>query len=304
MISGEPIPVEKRPGDRVIGGTVNGTGSFVIRADRVGADTLLAQIVRMVAEAQRSRAPIQRLADVVAGYFVPAVIAVAAVTFVVWAAARPAAAPGPRPGQRRGGPDHRLPVRAGPGHADVDHGRHRPGRPGGRPDQGRRGPGDPGEGRHARGRQDRHPDRGQAATRLRARRAGTGRAGAAAARRRARARQRASRWRRPSSRRPGARGSTLADAEGFQSRHRQGRRGTVEGRAVALGNLGLLGAGSRRPRELQPIAPRRSAARARPWCSSPSTGKRSGCSASPTRSRRRRPKRSVSCTRRASASSC
>ncbi len=67
----------RRPGDRVIGATVNGTGSFVMRAERVGAETLLAQIVRMVAEAQRSRAPIQRLADVVSGYFVPAVIAVA-----------------------------------------------------------------------------------------------------------------------------------------------------------------------------------------------------------------------------------
>ena len=67
MITGEPMPVEKAPGDRVIGGTVNGTGGLVMRAERVGADTLLAQIVRMVGEAQRSRAPIQRLADTVAG---------------------------------------------------------------------------------------------------------------------------------------------------------------------------------------------------------------------------------------------
>jgi Cu+-exporting ATPase len=89
MISGEPIPVEKAAGDRVTGATVNGTGSLVIRAERVGADTLLAQIVRMVAEAQRSRAPIQRLADVVSGYFVPAVIAAAAIAFVVWAAVGP-----------------------------------------------------------------------------------------------------------------------------------------------------------------------------------------------------------------------
>ncbi|WDT78452.1 MAG: HAD-IC family P-type ATPase [Candidatus Manganitrophus sp.] len=84
MITGEPMPVEKGPGDKVIGGTVNGTGSFVMRAERVGADTLLAQIVQMVGEAQRSRAPIQRLADVVAAWFVPIVVAVAAVTFVVW----------------------------------------------------------------------------------------------------------------------------------------------------------------------------------------------------------------------------
>jgi Cu+-exporting ATPase len=84
MISGEPIPVEKSAGDAVIGATVNGTGSLVIEARRVGSDTLLAQIVRMVAEASRSRAPIQNLVDVVAAYFVQAVIGVAILTFVVW----------------------------------------------------------------------------------------------------------------------------------------------------------------------------------------------------------------------------
>lgn len=85
MITGEPIPVEKTKGSKVTGGTVNGTGSFIMRAERVGSDTLLAQIVRMVAEAQRSRAPIQKLADVVAGYFVPAVVLVAVLTFMIWA---------------------------------------------------------------------------------------------------------------------------------------------------------------------------------------------------------------------------
>ncbi len=84
MITGESIPVEKQTGDRVTGGTINGTGSLVIEAQRVGSDTLLAQIVRMVSEAQRSRAPIQRLADVVAAWFVPAVIVVAVITFIVW----------------------------------------------------------------------------------------------------------------------------------------------------------------------------------------------------------------------------
>ena len=84
MITGEPLPVEKQVGDPVTGGTVNGTGTFVMRAERVGADTLLARIVAMVGEAQRSRAPIQRLADAVASYFVPAVIAVSVVTFVIW----------------------------------------------------------------------------------------------------------------------------------------------------------------------------------------------------------------------------
>lgn len=85
MISGEPIPVEKRSGDAVVGGTVNGTGSFIMTVTQVGDDTLLSQIVRMVAEAQRSRAPIQRLADLVASWFVPAVVTVAIVTFVLWA---------------------------------------------------------------------------------------------------------------------------------------------------------------------------------------------------------------------------
>ncbi|HEY0728909.1 MAG TPA: copper-translocating P-type ATPase, partial [Pyrinomonadaceae bacterium] len=89
MVTGEPIPVEKKKGDRVIGATVNGTGSLVMQAERVGAETLLSQIVQMVAEAQRSRAPIQKLADVVSSYFVPAVILIAIITFVVWATVGP-----------------------------------------------------------------------------------------------------------------------------------------------------------------------------------------------------------------------
>jgi P-type Cu+ transporter len=84
MVSGEAIPVEKNPGDRVVGATVNGTGSFVLKAERVGAETLLARIVQMVAEAQRTRAPIQKLADQVAGWFVPAVVSIAVATAIVW----------------------------------------------------------------------------------------------------------------------------------------------------------------------------------------------------------------------------
>lgn len=84
MVTGEPIPVAKRAGERVIGATVNGTGSLLMRAERVGAETLLAQIVRMVSEAQRSRAPIQRLADTVSAWFVPAVVLIALAAFVVW----------------------------------------------------------------------------------------------------------------------------------------------------------------------------------------------------------------------------
>jgi len=85
MVSGEPIPVEKTVDAKVTGGTINGTGSFVMKTERVGADTLLAQIVKMVSEAQRTRAPIQRLADLVASYFVPAVLMSAIITFAVWA---------------------------------------------------------------------------------------------------------------------------------------------------------------------------------------------------------------------------
>ena len=84
MVSGEPVPVEKTVGSKVVGGTVNGTGSFTFKAEKVGADTLLARIVQMVSEAQRSRAPIQSLADKVSAYFVPSVILIAIVTFVVW----------------------------------------------------------------------------------------------------------------------------------------------------------------------------------------------------------------------------
>jgi Cu+-exporting ATPase len=85
MVTGEPIPLEKEPGTKVIGATVNGTGSLVMRAEKVGTDTLLAQIVKMVSEAQHSRAPIQRLVDVVAAYFVPTVVGIAILTFIAWA---------------------------------------------------------------------------------------------------------------------------------------------------------------------------------------------------------------------------
>ena len=89
MITGEPLPVQKESGEQVIGGTVNQTGSFLMEAEKVGEDTVLSQIVHMVADAQRSRAPIQRIADVVASYFVPAVVLAAIVTFIAWAVLRP-----------------------------------------------------------------------------------------------------------------------------------------------------------------------------------------------------------------------
>ncbi|HTV59264.1 MAG TPA: heavy metal translocating P-type ATPase [Verrucomicrobiae bacterium] len=89
LMTGESLPVEKSPGERVIGGTVNGMGTFVMRVERVGSETMLAQIVKMVSAAQRSRAPVQKLADKVSSYFVPAVVGVAAITFIVWALAGP-----------------------------------------------------------------------------------------------------------------------------------------------------------------------------------------------------------------------
>jgi Cu+-exporting ATPase len=131
MLTGEPMPVTKRPGDKLIGATLNTSGALVMRAEQVGSATVLSQIVQMVAQAQRSRAPMQRMADVVAGYFVVGRRGIALLTFFA-GAVRPRAELGLRPDQRGGGADHRLPLRAGPGHADVDHGRHRPRRHAGR----------------------------------------------------------------------------------------------------------------------------------------------------------------------------
>src|SRR5436190_4802848 len=92
MITGEPMPLSKGAGDKVVGGTLNQTGSFSMRAEKIGSETLLAQIVQMVADAQRTRAPIQKLADIVSGYFVPAVIGIAIITFIVWSIVGPAPA--------------------------------------------------------------------------------------------------------------------------------------------------------------------------------------------------------------------
>ena len=127
MVTGEPMPVEKEPGARVTGGTVNGTGTLLMRAERVGGDTLLAQIVRMVGEAQRSRAPIQRLADRDRGLVRAGRRRWSrSLAFVGLERLGTGAAAGARAGQRRRRADHRLPVRARPGDADGHHGRHRP----------------------------------------------------------------------------------------------------------------------------------------------------------------------------------
>ena len=163
-----------------------------MRAEKVGADTLLARIVQMVAEAQRSRAPIQRLADSVSGWFVPLVVVDrrGRLRRLVRLGAR--AALRLRACGRRRRADHRLPLRAGARHADVDHGRRRPRRRSRRPDPQRRSAGAAGEGRHAGGRQDRHADRRQARASPRSCRGGASTKRSAAAGRQPRARQRAS----------------------------------------------------------------------------------------------------------------
>jgi Cu+-exporting ATPase len=116
MITGESIPVEKTAGVRVTGGTINGTGGIVMVAERVGRDTMLARIVQMVSEAQRSRAPIQRLADITAAYFVPLVVAAALITAAAWVIW------GPEPKLAYALVDYRLSLRIGIGDADVHHG--------------------------------------------------------------------------------------------------------------------------------------------------------------------------------------
>ena len=153
MITGESLPVEKEPGDAVIGATLNRVGAFTFRATRVGRDTVLAQIIRVVEEAQGSKAPIQRLADRVAGIFVPVVLAVAVATFLLDLRA------GRRHGRadRRGlGAGHRLPLRHGAGHAHGHHGGHRQGRGERHPHPQRREPGAGAPAAGGRAGQDRH----------------------------------------------------------------------------------------------------------------------------------------------------
>ena len=158
MVTGESLPVEKGPGDDVIGATVNASGSFVMAARHVGADTALAQIVRLVTDAQGSKAPIQRLVDRIAEVFVPLVFVVALLT-----AARGSSrvmTRGSRSAHRRGA-HHRVSLRARSRHAGRDHGRHRGRRRARHPDPRRRGARERTGDRHDRARQDRHADRGR-----------------------------------------------------------------------------------------------------------------------------------------------
>ena len=162
MVTGESMPVAKDVGDRVIGGTVNQSGGLVMLAEKIGRDTLLARIVDQVAKAQRSRAPIQRLADRVACWFVPAVIAAALLAFAAWATFGPEPRVDVRPRGCRHRADHRLSVCARLGDTDGDHGGCRPRRACGHFDPGRPGPGTARKHRHSGDRQDRHANRGQA----------------------------------------------------------------------------------------------------------------------------------------------
>ena len=127
MLTGESMPVDKSEGSPVYGATLNSTGAFTYRATSVGKDAVLAQIVRLVEEAQGSKAPVQRLADTVSAYFVPTVIGIAAVVFLLWLAFGPDPSYANAMLAGRRGAHHRLPLRNGPGDSDRDHGRHRQG---------------------------------------------------------------------------------------------------------------------------------------------------------------------------------
>ena len=154
MLTGEPVPVEVGPGDSVVGATVNVGGRLEVRATRVGSDTQLAQIARLVAAAQSGKADVQRLADRVSAVFVPIVIALSLLTLAIWLLI--GARRRSRIHRRRRGTDHRVPVRAGAGHANRPARRDRARRATGHPDQGSAGAGvDPAH-RHRRARQDRH----------------------------------------------------------------------------------------------------------------------------------------------------
>ena len=159
MVTGEPIPVAKAVGSKVTAGTLNQTGGFVMRAEKVGADTLLSQIVHMVAAAQRSRAPIQRMADQVAGWFVPVVILDRCADLRGLAGLGPVAGLQLRAHRGGGRAHHRLSLCAGPGNADVDHGRCWQGRAAWCAHPRCRSTREDGEGRHAGARQDGHADR-------------------------------------------------------------------------------------------------------------------------------------------------
>ena len=282
MMTGEPIPVHKHPGDPVVGGTINGTGSFVMRAERVGADTMLARIVAMVAEAQRTRAPIQQLADVVSGYFVPAVIVVAIGDVPGLAVRRSRTAARARDRQCGRGADHRVSVRAGARDAHVDHGGERPRR------VVRRAVPERGSHRAARERghdcrgQDGDADAGQARARDRVvdRRLHRRRRPGARGQRRTAERAPAGRGDGARRRAPAADGRA---GDGVQLHHRPRRQRHGGRPAGGRRQPGAHARARHRGRRARCAAPRRSGARARPSSSWRSTADRRVSSASAIR---------------------
>ena len=259
----------KHPGDEVIGATMNTTGSFTFRATKVGADTALAQIVRLVEQAQGSKPPIARLADVIAAWFVPAVIVIATLTLRRLAGLRPVAGAQLRAAQLRRRARHRVPLRPGPGDADGDHGRHRQGRRERRADPRRRRARDGAQAGHRRARQDRHHHRGQAARdRRRAVRSGDGSDGSrphldnAGLLRLVAGAERGSEHPLAAAILAAAaeRGIELPAADGFEAVAGHGIRAEVDGHTVVAGNERLAGhagerGGGAAPARARPSSP-------------------------------------------------
>ena len=230
LLTGESVPVEVGPGDAVVGATVNAGGRLVVRATRVGADTQLAQMARLVEDAQNGKAEVQRLADRVSGVFVPVVIALAVGHARVLARHRRRR--GRRVHRRGRRAHHRLPLRPRPGHADRADGRHRPRRPARHPDQGPRGARVDPPRRHRRARQDRHRHHRRDDPRRRGRGAGRGRRRGAAARRRRSRTPPSTRSPGPSPPPPATGAPDLPSVDDFANvdgprRPRQGRRRTT-----------------------------------------------------------------------------
>ena len=267
MMTGEPVPVAKAAGGKVVGATVNGNGSLVIRAERVGADTLLSRIVHMVGEAQRTRAPIQRLADVIAAYFVQIVVAIAVVTALGVVVLRPGAEIRLRVPECHCGADHRLPLRRRPRDAHLDDRRDGAGRARGNPVPQRRGDRAHARHRHRGGGQDRHAD-------ARASRAdGFHRRGHC----RRTKRSRSSRaWSSSPSTRSAlaivegakARGLAPKAAGAFDAVNGLGVQADIDGKRVLVGSRGFLEQQRRRYASAGKRAPKPGARRQRRWCSS------------------------------------
>ena len=302
FISGESIPVAKKPGDSAIGGSVNLAGAFALRATKVGADTFLADVIRMVETAQGARLPIQDLADRVTARFVPVVLALALATFALWLAFGGMAGPAAGAGQRGQCADHRLSLRDGPRHARRAGDRHRPRGGTGRDFPSGRRAANPVRRQDGRLRQDRHADFGQAGADRNRRGRGLRRGAAAGARRRRRGAIGTSARPRSGRGGEGASGAGRRTGRAFRLssrawRDRRGRR--RKGRRRARRTFWPRSAS--RP-TTSPQRPRRLPGRAPPASSSRWTARRRACSPFPIRRAPRPPRRSRTCGRSACAS--